>query len=120
MMAERAVRPSSPNAVLEPVEREKAAVASGNAGEYLAILAEDAQFLPPGSPAKCGAELRNWLEAFVREFRVEWLASSTTDVVAVGDLAYHVYAYTWRVTPQGGRRGENQQRQGPSHSSLSS
>jgi hypothetical protein len=78
MMAEAAVRPSDLKTVLEPVDREKAAVANGNPGEYLGILAEDAQFLPPNSPAKCGAELRNWLEAFVREFRGEWLRLHTT------------------------------------------
>ncbi len=93
-------------AVLEPVERERSAIAVGDTGEYFAALADDAQFMPPNSVAKGGAELRTWLAEFVCDFRVEWLAFSTTEVTGVADLAYHAFTYTWRVTPRVGGEGK--------------
>jgi ketosteroid isomerase-like protein len=90
---------------LDPVEQERAAVADGNAEAYLDVLAEDAVFLPPNSPSKSGPELRAWLTAFVRGWRVEWLRFETTGVEVVGDLAYHTYEFTWRVVPRAGGNG---------------
>ena len=80
-------------AVLEPVDRERSAVALGDIDEYFAALTDDAQFMPPNSVAKGGEELRGWLAEFVRDFRVEWLAFSTAEAFGVADLAYHAFAY---------------------------
>ena len=92
--------------VLAPVEREKTAISTGNSAEYFAVLTDDAVFMPPNSTAKGGEELRNWLGAFVTEFRVEWLSVVSTELEAVSDLAYHTFAYTWRVTPRTGGEGK--------------
>jgi ketosteroid isomerase-like protein len=102
MVVEASVRHADLEAVLDPVEREKAAIAGGRPAEYLAILTEDARFMPPKALAKAGSELRAWLAAFVQDFRVEWLTFRTTEVVAVEDLAYHAFTYTWRITPRAG------------------
>jgi ketosteroid isomerase-like protein len=95
-------RPIPPNPILAPVEREKNDVASGDSAAYFALLTEDAIFLPPQSLAKSGEELRNWLGAFLRDFRIEWLSFTSTEMKAVEDLAYHAFAYTWRTTPRAG------------------
>jgi ketosteroid isomerase-like protein len=95
-------RPISPNPVLAPVEQEKAAIAAGDPTPYFAVLMEDAIFMPPGSPAKSGKELRNWLSAFIRDFHVEWLSFTSTELEAVETLAYHTFTYTWRVTSRAG------------------
>ncbi len=93
-------------AVLEPVERERSAIAAGDLTEYFAVLTDDARFMPPNDVTKCGTELRTWLSDFARDFRVEWLAFRTAEVLAVGTLAYHAFAYTWRVTPRAGGEGK--------------
>jgi ketosteroid isomerase-like protein len=85
--------------VLTPVEQEKTAVATGDAGRYFAALTDDAVFLPPNTTAKTGAELRSWLGAFVNDFRVDWLSFVSSEVEVFGDAAYHAYSYRWRVTP---------------------
>jgi len=56
--------------------------------------------LPPGDPPKTGEELRGWLNAFLEDFTIEGLRYETPEVVVVGDLAYHWYAFTWTVTPK--------------------
>jgi len=58
--------------------------------------------MPPNSDPKQGAELRDWLRAFVGGFRVEWLSFVSTEVVEAGETAYHSFAYTWRVHPRSG------------------
>ncbi len=102
MVPDMTTEPVDLKAVLGPVERERSAIAGGNTAEYFAILTDGAQFMPPNSVMKSGAELRTWLSDFTRDFRVEWLAFSTVDVAAVGSLAYHAFTYTWRVTPRPG------------------
>ncbi len=98
--------PADPAGALAPVDRERAAVARGNWAEYLDALADDAVFLPPNSRSKSGEELREWLKTFVQAYRIEWLKFDSTDVEVVGDLAYHTYEYTWRVTPRAGGDGK--------------
>ena len=88
--------------VLSIIDQEARAINTGDMNMYLAILADDAVFLPPGDPAQTGAELRGWLSAFLEEFTVEGLRYDTQEAVVVGDLAYHWYAFTWTVTPKAG------------------
>lgn len=92
----------SPKDVMAAIEREKAAVASGNWPDYQAVLSEDVVFMPPQSPSKSGEELKRWLASFLRDIRVEWLDFKTVELEAAGDLAYHAYVYTWRTTPRAG------------------
>jgi ketosteroid isomerase-like protein len=92
--------------VAAAIEREKAAVTAGNWADYLAVLTDDAVFMPPNSLSKSGEELRTWLSSFVQGFQVEWLSFATTDLEVVQDLAYHTFTYTWRVTPHAGGEGK--------------
>ena len=88
--------------ILALIAEERAAVERGDAAQYLSVLADDALFMPPGLAPRGGAELRAWLSDFVSSVRVEWLDFQSHDVEVRGDLGYHTYAYTWRVTPRAG------------------
>jgi ketosteroid isomerase-like protein len=89
-------------AVLAVIGAERAAMESGDGDRHVALLADDAFFMPPNSHAKQGAELRAWLRDFLEGFRVEWLSYVSLEVLSTGDMAYHAYTYTWRVGPRGG------------------
>jgi len=82
------------------LDQEVAAIAAGDAASYVATLAEDAVFMPPNLPAKMGAQLQSWLGEFLQQVMVQWLALTHVDTVVAGDLAYHVFACSWRVTPK--------------------
>jgi ketosteroid isomerase-like protein len=89
-------------AVLGAVHAEREAVASGDIDQYLGVLTDDAIFMPPNSVAKAGAELREWLRAFLADVQVEWLSFVSTEVLVFGTAAYHAFTYTWRVCPRSG------------------
>ncbi|NIO29727.1 MAG: DUF4440 domain-containing protein [Candidatus Latescibacteria bacterium] len=90
------------DAVLSVIAQEREAVESGDSDMYLAVLTDDAIFMPPNTLPKTGAELRTWLKGFVGAFRVEWLSYVSSEVVQSADLAYHAFTYAWRVTPRAG------------------
>jgi ketosteroid isomerase-like protein len=83
-------------------DEEAAAMRTGDFARYLAILSDDALFLPPNSKPMEGNELREWLRDFVERFTVEWRTFVHEEAVAVADLAYHRYSYCWTVTPKSG------------------
>jgi ketosteroid isomerase-like protein len=84
------------------VEQEVHALSGGDPEDFFAILADDAVIMPPGIGAKKGTELRGWMRDFVERFHVEWLNWVSIETVVVGDLAFHTYAYSWRVTRKAG------------------
>ncbi|HWZ43403.1 MAG TPA: DUF4440 domain-containing protein [Candidatus Saccharimonadales bacterium] len=84
------------------VEQELQALTGGAPEDFFAILADDAVLMPPGSGAKKGTELRGWMRDFVERFQVEWLDWVSIETVVAGDLAFHTYAYSWRVTRKAG------------------
>jgi ketosteroid isomerase-like protein len=84
------------------IDRETAAIADGNRDAYFAVLTEDAVFMPPNTPAKTGAELRKWLDDFLRSISVRWLDFAHDETVVAGDLACHAFTCRWRVTPRSG------------------
>jgi uncharacterized protein (TIGR02246 family) len=84
------------------IRQEARAINSGDMEAYLAILTDDAVFLPPGAPAKTGVELRTWLSAFLEEITVEGLKYDTQEIVVTADLAYHWYKFSWTLTPKAG------------------
>jgi len=88
--------------VLAVSNEEVDAIRDGDINRYLAILADDAVFLPPNVSPKSGDELRHWLTDFLQRVRVEWTKFIHEETVAAGDLAYHRYSYSWRVTPRSG------------------
>jgi ketosteroid isomerase-like protein len=83
-------------------QREVDACAAGDIDLYRAILADDAIYMPPNTPPKAGAELRRWLGDFVENFTIEWLDFVHGETVVAEDLAFHDYAYRWKVTPKAG------------------
>ncbi len=88
--------------VVAVTDEEVAAIRAGDIRRYLAILSDDAVFLPPNSPPIKGDDLREWLRDFVQRFVVEWLDFVHGETIVISDLAYHDYAYSWRVTPKAG------------------
>ena len=88
--------------VLAAIRVERDAVAAGDIERYLAVLTGDAIFMPPNSPSKTRAELHDWLRGFLEGFRVEWLRFASTETQVEGDMAFHSYTYTWRVSPRAG------------------
>ncbi len=90
--------------ILAIIAREKTAVESGDILEYLSILSDDAQFLPPDSFPKDNGELRTWLHNFADQYSIKWLDFTSLEIEVIDNLAYHVYCYRWSSTPrQGGR-----------------
>jgi ketosteroid isomerase-like protein len=85
-------------AVLEVAKREPAAMSAGDVESHLSLLADSAIYMPPGGPAKEGQELRDWLADFDRSSSIEWLSYDHGETRVSGDLAFHDYAYAWRVT----------------------
>lgn len=88
--------------VLGVINQGARALNTGDMNAYLAILTDDAVFLPPDERARTGEELRGWLSAFLEEFTVEGLRYDTQEAVVAGDLAYQWYAFSWTVTPKAG------------------
>jgi ketosteroid isomerase-like protein len=88
--------------VLAVTREEARSINTGDIEAYLAILTDDAAFLPPGDAAKTGVELRGWLKAFLEEVTVEALKYDTQELVVSGDLAYHWYEFSWKLTPKAG------------------
>jgi ketosteroid isomerase-like protein len=88
--------------VIDVLNREISAVEAGDITAYLSILSEDAVFLPPNGHPKRGAALRSWLGEFLDQYKIEWVTVDHEETVVVTDLAYHVFRYSWRVTPIAG------------------
>jgi ketosteroid isomerase-like protein len=88
--------------VIAVTDEEAAAIETGDAQRYLALLADDALFMPPNSLAKQGEELREWLCDFVERYRVHYLRLTHDETVVEGSLAYHRFTYGWNVTPREG------------------
>ena len=84
------------------IDAEVAAIADDDIESYLALLTEDALFLPPGLPSIGGEELHAWLHEFLEQWRVEWLAFKHNETEAVGDLAFHRFSYSRRLEPKSG------------------
>lgn len=88
--------------IIALVEQEVQVMSGGDPERFFAILADDAVLMPPGIGSKKGTELRGWLRDFVERFSVEWLKWVSIETVVVGDMAFHTYAYSWRVTRKAG------------------
>ena len=88
--------------VMAAAEEESNAITSGDAERYMAILSEDAVFMPPNSLSKSGEELRQWLREFLGQTAVECLQMVHGETVIAGDLAYHEYGRSWRTRPRAG------------------
>jgi ketosteroid isomerase-like protein len=83
-------------------EREAAVMQTGDMNQYLTILSKEAVFMPPNTSAKRGEQLRQWLREFVNSNLVEWPRFEHGETMVAGDLAFHEYVYTMKVTPKSG------------------
>jgi ketosteroid isomerase-like protein len=83
-------------------DEEVAAIEAGDFKRYLALLTDDALFMPPSIHAKAGEDLRKWLRDFVDRFTVKYQKWTHDETVVEGDLAYHRFTYAWKVTPKAG------------------
>ncbi len=88
--------------IIALVQQEVKAMSGGNPDDFFAILADDAVLMPPGIGPKKGTALRGWMRDFIQNFAVEWLQWVSVETVISGDLAFHSYAYSWRVTRKSG------------------
>jgi ketosteroid isomerase-like protein len=84
------------------LDREVGAIASDDIAAYLAILDDEAMFLPPNLEPKQGADLREWLGDFLQRFAVRWLSYAHEETRVEGDIAFHRFTYSWKVTPKSG------------------
>lgn len=88
--------------VIAVADQEATSMQSGDVNQYWRILSKDAVFLPPNMPALQGEGLRQWLREFVDSNRVEWPRFEHGETMISGDLAFHEYVYTMKVTPRAG------------------
>ncbi len=88
--------------VVSAIDAEVTAIADDDIEGYLAVLTEDAVFLPPGLPSMGGEELRVSLREFLEQWRVEWLGFRHDETEISGDLAFHRFSYSWRLEPKSG------------------
>lgn len=68
----------------------------------LGVSTIEATSLPTNLSPKHGEELREWLRDFLEHFAVEWMEFTHEETEVADELAYHRYAYGWRVTPRSG------------------
>jgi ketosteroid isomerase-like protein len=88
--------------VNDTVDVEVNAIADDDIDAYLAVLSEDALFLPPDLPSIGGEELRTWLREFLEQWRVEWLAYKHNETEVGAVFAFHRFSYSWRLEPKTG------------------
>jgi ketosteroid isomerase-like protein len=83
-------------------DEEAAAMEASDFKRFLALLTDDALFMPPNIHSKAGEELREWLRDFVDRFAVKYQKWTHDETVVEGRLAYHRFEYAWEVTPKAG------------------
>jgi ketosteroid isomerase-like protein len=88
--------------VLAVTEEEKAAIGAGDIQRYLALLSEDAVFMPQNVFAKTGDELRRWLADFLQRTTIKYLSFVHGETIIRDDLACHAYACSWTAVPKSG------------------
>jgi ketosteroid isomerase-like protein len=88
--------------VIETVLEENAAIAAGDLGRFLAVLAEDCVMMPPNAKPVSGEALRGWMASFLETIQVKPVAYHHHAVVVAGDWAWHDYVCQWQATPKAG------------------
>jgi ketosteroid isomerase-like protein len=83
-------------------EEEKAAIEAGDLQRYLALLSDDAVFMPQNVHTKSGDELRRWLAEFLERVTIEYHDFAHRETIIRGDLAYHAYTCSWTAAPKSG------------------
>lgn len=88
--------------VFAATEEEVAAVEAGDIHRYLALLSDDAVFMPQNAAAKTGDDLRSWLRDFLDRVTIKYLQFAHGETVIRDDLACHAYTCTWTAAPKSG------------------
>ena len=88
--------------VLRVAAQEAAAIESGDADKYIALLAPDAVFLPQNEMIKAGQELHAWIRSFLGDTLVHYLDFRHLETEVRDDVAYHAYVCRWSVSPHAG------------------
>jgi ketosteroid isomerase-like protein len=83
-------------------EEEKAAIEAGDIRRYLALLSDDAVFMPQNVHSKTGDELRAWLADFLERVKITYLDFVHGETIIRGDLACHAYTCSWTAVPNSG------------------
>ena len=79
-----------------------AAINANDADAVLAMLTDDAVYLPPNAPAVAGkAAIRPWIEGYFTAYRTHWV-KETLELVAAGDWAMEYAAERVTDTPVDG------------------
>ena len=79
-----------------------AAINANDAAAVLALLTDDAVYLPPNAPAVAGtAAIRPWLEGYFAAYRTHW-EKTTRELVTAGDWALEYAVERVTDTPVGG------------------
>jgi ketosteroid isomerase-like protein len=78
------------------------AINSNNLDSLLAMLTDDAVFMPPNEARLVGkAAVRPWVAGYFEAFRTRW-DKTTLEFVVCGEWAFEQYAYTSTDTPRAG------------------
>ncbi len=96
------IEPQESQLVEAAIDEEVAAIEENDIKRYLAVLSEDALFLPPDLPSIGGEELHAWLREFLEQWKIEWLGYRHDETEVCGDLAFHRFSYSWRLVPKNG------------------
>ncbi len=83
-------------------EEEKTAIEAGDIHRYLALLSEDAVFMPQNVYVKTGDELRRWLADFLERIMIKYIDFVHGETIIRGDLACHTYTCSWTAMPRSG------------------
>jgi ketosteroid isomerase-like protein len=88
--------------VFAVTEEEVAVIEAGDIRGYLALLSDDAVFMPQNVASKTGDDLRQRLRGFLDRVAIEYLRFAHGETVIRDDLACHAYTCSWTATPKSG------------------
>ena len=99
-------RPSAPmrraDAANTAHDKYLSSINANDADAFLAMITDDAIFMPPGSPRLVGkAEVGPWASAYLDAYRIHW-DKTVIEFVVSGRWAYEIYAYHSTDTPRAG------------------
>ena len=88
--------------VFAVTEEEVAAIEAGDVDRYLALLSDDAVFMPQNVATKTGDDLRQWLRDFLDRVTIKYLQFAHGETVIRDDLACHACTCSWTAAPKSG------------------
>jgi uncharacterized protein (TIGR02246 family) len=70
---------------------------------FTSFVAEDVFFMPPGeAPVRGRTAVRDWMTAFLAQYRTSSLTLADREVLVSGDLAVELETFEWALQPAGG------------------